>query len=801
MTLVELLTMIFALMLTLGAPLIVISLLCWHVYRKRQTHPPNAPRGDRTARCSETLALAGLSLSMLTLLALYRSYDGIPYPLTENAPATVRQEYWTMLGIWVGVIGCCLAIAWFYRTALAAWLLFGFFCIAGYFVNAGTVFSHHGNEDEIRETLVPLTVKIKGDVQGADVWFNGVHLGKTPLEADLDDVLSRIPNWNDSPPKEFQEFEHFLQNRHGVFRPLAWFHVNEPSRVGINDARTESRAIYARVELNGERLYSMSSHEVTGGSRIFGAITPCEIQLHVFLPKWRDDVDSLLLKAQLVDYEVDSEWYDAMATYADLGWNELRRRSAEDPGFDRAADAWATAKYDLDSVTNSTAAWAVVQRIQEEALQAGYYTDSLAGRALELVVPKLDRQFVVDHAERRLRSLRTQPGGSLRYGTVNDRFHFGTYDDGSWQRGPLTPADVVLAHAVWRLDVAYDQEDDAVDNPIERRIVPVLLRLGNGRGTPFSAAEGLGGSIFERFVLRHNWRSKPDDSTDFNDKLRIATVEVNRWLAVAARMTSPAGTKFRQEHPYEVLRLAEEVMQDGMEFQHSFGDSINFLFIDQGTDGLASQFWPRFQQLATRESHNASQASHVRWSYLVRQQPYCDVDDFVASYRPYGDERCPKQVLTQLDPEFQYEVLMALLHEADDLVSESKSGTSSHGIRDANRNDFAEMARMVPCEASAVMMMAWLSESPGDEARRVERIRRAGDASQLSDHHLQALADAGEPRFRELALASIQRQPTRERRAILRRLEEDNDPEVRDQAKVVRDHLESIRHSPLPRRQ
>lgn len=791
--------------LFVGVPLTFICFVVWQVRRKRRSLPKGAPRGDATASRAEAIALGGLCLSMFTLLALYRRYDGAPYALSDIAPQSARQEYWLVLGGWTLFIAAALAIAWFRRTFVSALSLFVFFCVAGYMVNAGVVFSHKGKEDDVRAQPLGLIVKIKGDVVGADVWFNGVHIGKTPIETDLDEVLHKIPNWNDDRPEEFHDFKQFLSNEHGSFRPLAWFFVQPSKKVGFDEEREESRAIYARVELNGERLYANGHHSVMSGSRIFGKVQPCQVVMDVFVPRWLDDIEALADRARLSDYEVHREWIEAMASYAEAGWMKLRLQSVNEPEFNRVLDAWATELYGLDDVVDEASAWRVFERIRQEANESdNYHTDSPAGRALELLATKLNRDVIVDLAERRIRSFRQPPGWSLTHGFMIDRFHFGTYTDGSWKRAEITPADAVLAHAVWRLDVAFDLEHDSKDNPIEARIVPAMLRLNSTRGTHFDMTQALGGSIFERFALRHNWRKPAEQIEDYGEKLTLSDVEMNRWLHVGATLRSPAGADFRRQNRYQLIQLATKMVRDSFDFQHSWTtNSLDFLFLDVENDSenLAAAFWPTFKQHATRERHSWSQASTVRWKYLTRLQPYCQVQDFVASYTPYCDERCNKTELLILEPHLQLEVLTALVKEADRLINEAKPESSAYYIRQANRDDFAQMARRVSCEESAELLVKWLTEETEEQEQRISRTEQFIEHGQIPDLQLARLAQASDVRLRSLALAGIEQHPTPARRETLKRLEGDEEAQIKAQAALARAAIEAMRDEPLRHRE
>ncbi len=792
--------MLFMSLFTIGAvPIAVVGFLIWRSRRRSHFLPAEVPKPVRTASRAEAIALAGISMSLLVMLAFYRVYDGVPYALGDNAPASARLWYWQILGIWALIVVVGLALAWFRQTVIAAVLLTTFFCGAGFAVNEGLVFSYKNVAEEIRDIKAPLTVTIKGDVIGADVWFNDEYIGKTPIEADLDEVLNSIPNW-EQPPKEFHDHDKFLRSRHGFFRPLAWFHVNTAKRVGLNDQRNQSRAIYARVELNRERLYAHGSHTVVDGSRIFGRVQPCKVTMDVFLPKWLDDVDELLNRARLVDYQVHADWLQAAKSYGPSVWEQLRQKSVEEPQFNRILDLWASQQYKLNSVADSESAWKVFERIRSEAdSNRSYKTSGPTGRAMDLLVPKLDVDQLLDLAEDRIRSLRSAPAFSLYHGFMVDRFHFGTFAQ-SWDgTGPLTAGDVALAHAVWRVEILLDEKYPHSDNGIEERIVPALIRLSSKNGMTFNIAGALGGSVYEKFVLRHNWRATVHE-TDYQDKINITPIEVNRWLHTAAWMRSEAGHQFRQKNSGLLLHLAKEIVREGHGFQHSWSSNdLDFLFLDAKTDpnNLAVQFWPTFHRFATPERHAWSEASGVRWKYLVRMQPHCTADQFITAYRPYCDERCNKDELRQLEPKLQFKVLSGLAQESKRLTDEAKSGTSSYQIRNANHQDFVNMMHQVPCEESAAALMAWMD---GTKNGRSNGAPPFPDANRLPIQQLRAVVKSESAALRRLVLPAVERRPTPDRRALLQTLSNDSDASLRSDARQLLQRFKDMLAAKLPRR-
>ena len=791
----------------LVAPIVYLT---WLAMRKRRSLPRPIPGPSRTARACETIALGGMSVSLLTMLLMYRAYLGSAYALSEAAPAGARIEFWALLALWSAVIAGSLLLASLRSTLLACIALIVFFSGAGYAVNSGGVLSYKRHVEAIRATPIPIDIHLAGEVEGADVWLNGVYVGKTPIHADMDELLAQVPDLEQA-PNEWRDFDKMY--RHGknrLLRPLARFPLLPPTRVTSDDERVEHRYIYARVELNGQRMYSEGSHSAIQGSRLFGQIRPCYVLLEMVLPRWEEHVDLLVQQARLNDYQVDAEWIETAESYADRVWKAIGYELEREPEFGQVLDAWASHRYELDGVDDHASAFAVLQRIAAEAdARSGYHTNSVAGRAVELVLPRVDPESLVGLALDRIGAYRFPPiwGSTTSYRTNSGRFHFGTYPPRQWHSRDSTAGDFVWAQAIYQLDVLLDRGDESRDNLVEQKVTPALLRLSPQRGgQTFRLAEGLGGSWYDRVACPARRRT-PHWSLRDEDTVYVSNVEVNQELYRAAGMESTAGRQFRKDYARDILEMTEKIVRDGFDFQNIWSpNTIDYLFVEVGetADNLAVHFWPRFDQYATRERHCWDGAAEMRWHYLARMQPHCTPEMFADVYRRYCDYRViqgsDSAALPLLEPDLRFNVAEALVEEAKERLAEAKPGTNNYGIRQANLDDFTRLALQVPCEASARRLVEWLEEESPDHKRRIERVTLRRDRDELSICHLRALAKAENSDLRQLVLSAIRARPTSDRRAVLRTLLKDQDDGVRSDAEGLRAELDALRRQPVPRR-
>ena len=407
--------------------------------------------------------------------------------------------------------------------------------------------------------------------------------------------------------------------------------------------------------------------------------------------EWEAGIERLLDQARLEGYQPPPEWYDAFLSYEAWGWDRLHAASKLEPKLLRLADACANHVYHIDQVHTSAQAWTTLMQIRDEAVaNRNYASNSYQGRAVDLLVPKLDPNQltfalvkILDNGSFPLSRHRLSPSGT---------------DDWLWQRRPrgssAHPPEVLaiqpLFQAAWQLDRTSNKHRPDQSNIVEDRVTPALLRhiLRDPLFIP-RYVEVLGGPAYEQFLIRHDWKTGPDEFVEVNqnqpsvrwlveifshldsdakshfDSARtvgVGNAKVNRWFYQLMYQDSPGGRQFCRDHRERLLQIAVRSFEPvprkkaGTETErlaqmvrtailsnaraprrHATPAHLDFLFLDQAftTDGksLAMEFWPYFdRKLATTPEIRSASILRARWNYLARMWPESTVEMFVAAY-------------------------------------------------------------------------------------------------------------------------------------------------------------------------
>ena len=518
--------------------------------------------------------------------------------------------------------------------------------------------------------------------------------------------------------------------------------------------------------------------------------------------------------ARLNDYAPGSEWFEAMETYRSDGWIALRRAMDKEPGLAQVLDRWATWRYGLEQVTDTKAAWTVFERIRQEADQQQYYlTADIAGRAVELLTPKLDPDQLVRLARSIVRSTRLYSWSSWQ---MNSRGQFGMnaspwglptgaeeyvtgYMAGGRGEQRLAPGDYAVAHAVWMLAQELEAQDDTQPNIVERELVPPFLARHYHNLVLLRLAAQIGGPALDQYLLRQNWQAAPED-LPWGEKDRPNAVgEVNGWLYLLANLRSPTGRQFRQDNQPRLMEMADRLTQHM--FSWSWDRSLQFLFLDleAGPSSLARRYWPRFQEAATREKHDALS---LQYQYLLRMEPLSTVDMYVQCWKESrGDpgqfdealDNFTKSSVPYHKRERIYEALADYI-EGDVRNVEAAYEPNEQKLRRDLLGHLGEKLRPITDEARArdlfieiqagspkylpANVAAWLTHSaPGHPLVRL-------------------LANAKEPSLRLLVMGALREYPTPANRAILQKLLQDNDEQVRTAAQAVAAALTTLKETP-----
>jgi hypothetical protein len=612
---------------------VLIVLLCvvlWVALRRLllrgqarpEFNPANAPAPDWTSRVAESVVLACAAAVVLVLLAATPCGNGMLANLDALRPA-LANVYIAAFAITAAVCVAGIITALLWRTW--AGVVIVSLALLGY----NTVLDGQGQflirmaPEGAALPVDHLIIRVDGDVAGVDVWVNGVPLGKTPIVMTIEEFLAKVPKW-EKPPEGFGKPQAGPGPRQGP----EWVRFRLPSYVARYDgmaavwARPEED-YYAKAQLDSEWAVSTGSSGGGGGGGRYRQVY--NLSLGAAFPKRTERIEHLVADARERGSAVGPEWFESMEAFRPQGWTMLRNAADKDPKLMAVVDAWAARRYGLDKATTPDAAWEAFERILAEADQCrAYATNSLAGRAVELLVPRLDPDRLVRWAEGILRSGAVRGDRGYSYGQAHGRGQFSTMADERYGKGGgLAPSVCAVAHAVWRLSESLG---DRPPNLVQERIVPAMLREAPGDDLAIELAVRLGGPEIERFLLRHDWRRTvewPDASAHY-----VFGRSVNKWMYYLSQLPGPAGRRFRQENAAAIMDMADTLIE-----VPSHLDNCGFLFLDldMGKDSLAARYWPRFRAKAAAITNPEPLESCLK--YLVRMGPAATTEMFVEVWR------------------------------------------------------------------------------------------------------------------------------------------------------------------------
>ncbi len=551
--------------------------------------PSPAPSASRTARIVEAIVLAVAAAIIIAIAATSRSTGGKLLMLDELRPAYATANVIMFICAVAGAV-IAVGITLLGRTVIGtismAVVLIGY----GLVLNGGSYAGSWFLPKHMVEPIVEYTIDISGtNVEGAELWVNGAYLGKTPYTTTLDEFEAEVPYWPE-PPEDYETDKAEIQRYRprGTSTPIRrrWIKFglpNPPSRPGPGRGGRLSekrKAYYARVRYAGEWGLAGGGHGSSGGGGRLNS------HFDVIFPERRKRLDALLDKARLAGYRVGPEWFQAIETYNEDGWIALRKAADDEPRMMDVLDAWARWRYGLDKVTDAGMAWQTFERICAQAdVHRQYLTSSVAGRAVELLVPKLPQGRLLDKAIDLIRGTgsfgyfnwemngRLQFGYSQRPGGVHlgsSGTVFGGFSGGRAGAPQFPMSGFPVAHAVWML---YESQPGI----IQRRIVPEIVRWQYKARiiAPMLIAAYLGGPPIDQFLLRQNWRAE-SRQLDWEEQLHMSGQEANKWLYLLACLNDEVGREFRRRHAASIMDLADKFYEDGFT---GWNADIGFVFM------------------------------------------------------------------------------------------------------------------------------------------------------------------------------------------------------------------------------
>jgi len=752
--------------------------------------PADASPPALACRLAEAVILAAAGTVVLVMTATNRSTGGLLLRLGQVSPAVAKAHLIVFVCAAVGTLAA--VVLTLRQTAAGVLLTAAVLCLYGWLLNGPWPMLDHLASSKPVEPVTKYTIALEHDITGAGLWVNNVYLGKTPVETTLDAFHAKVPPWAEPPPEHRDRSDAVRLTEHGLhgestsFRHR-WMRFPVPSfRDGHRGrARSDPERLghyYARVKRDGEWGGGRGAGAGSSGGRY---TRTGHTTLRVCFPTRLRRIETLLDKARLCDYAIDAGWARAMDTYGKQAWLMAREACEQEPRLRSVLNAWAAWRYGLGEATDAPAAWSALQRVASEADERRYYsTASIAGRAVELLSPKLDPKQLVTEVMAALKRYQSWPNAITIEHQYGQR-QFSVLTGGERTPGAAPASVAALAHAIWLVDRRLDESRSSEPNVIERNIAPALIRRMH-RTDALKAACILGGPGIETFLFRSDWRTEPDLSSRLGLPLGGGP-PVNRWLYLLAHLPTPAGSQFRRKHEQKLMALADRLQHTC----HEGLDLCGFLFLDldRSSDSLAARYWPRYEALTTRLAGGSLAA---QWRYLVKMEPVSTVEMYLEIWRGFSHGHTWYETgLRELDAlatDKRQAVIDGLMHEVHEteVIPKGWRGSVSSWQDYIIRHLMHHASDEHVAEETLVRLQADpSSQNPRRIALWLEHTR--------PDHPLVAmLAEEPDHRLRLLVMGALKSHPTPANRAIMRQLLTDPAPEVKAAAQDVEAALREL---------
>jgi hypothetical protein len=834
-------------MLLLSAAILVAPI--FHVARNgRQWTPAGATRRN-SVRAIETLQFA---IGLIVLGVMWTFGQNFTWPPAAMAETVESIRSLNMQVLVTGAVMGLVALFVTWRFSTVRGML-GLVLIGGITLTAfNTIIRSERREEDNRNWQrssssgsatsrptkppnTPIRFELMDQLPGADVWVNGVNLGKTPIEISARELLSKVPEWpsyslerkavyEDSPGNKWTDSTGKTYSRWG------WCPLH------IQPYIAHSSELYFRVDFGGVPGYSEKAERER-----FRTGTPDEsyvVKLDTVFPQWDHEIETLLDRARLQDYSIDETWKTAFQSYGEFGKRALEVSRVKEPRMVGLKDIDPALTAMLRDVNDSTSAWRLLMKIEDEARRTRSYDSGNAnGLAVDQIVPLLDPQQLIDHALELLRTTKNpDPSGYRRW----PEGRFATYEDGGSkprEEAALFP----VAQAIWRLDQALDSQlapastgdaansrvdletilgtriypgmSDAVeasnDNIVEQLLTPELLRMSYDAPNRLRYAEVLGGSVYEAFLLRNDWQTPATDPFGA-DRIGDRSNYVNKWSVRLMRLRSPLGAEFRRQQQSNLLEIARRGLTSSSLSPQLFSGDLDFLFFDREYSkdhpSLAMQFWREVKAVTADDS--VHQSLQIRWDYLGRLWPestpsmFIDVVDDAFRNSDYVHF---VELPSSMPVRDQYQVLMAVLADRQKRVSELArvSGDDNNYMMPRQKhlsliNSVREMLYRLHCEEAAAQLLADMKAEPDHSWHR--NLANFLKYDTTHEDLIRLIATGDDIKLQRDVLPTIQNHPIPERVKLLDVLLKSTDETIRTEAEAVRAYLEKLRTQPLPPR-
>ena len=132
------------------------------------------------------------------------------------------------LGVLIGVL-----MALFYRTSTGVIVAAGILCVYGVVLNGPEDYPRAAGAGPTRSSLTFMLAT--PDVEGAELYVNGVHLGTLPYETTYDEFHRKVPFWENEP------------NELKVANLRSWLHVPVRWHPGSSEPSTKLYPPWAEI--------------------------------------------------------------------------------------------------------------------------------------------------------------------------------------------------------------------------------------------------------------------------------------------------------------------------------------------------------------------------------------------------------------------------------------------------------------------------------------------------------------------------------------------------------------------------
>ena len=815
--------------------------------------PASTPRGNRTSRITEAIILSCATIVSIIWSLLLE----LPEFFAKASDDVIRIHIIFIAAICiVAVLGIITTLLWRTSVAFAVVVVTCFFSFL-FGVRAFDPIRLFGLDPASAQT-VEYTFNVNNDLAGVDLWVNDVYLGKIPVKTTLNEFLEKVPYWPEPPegisdkvrketidyryeggsnysertrwikfiiPEMPTEFTYELAERKWNESLRDYSERERQQLRGIRLARprrddpTEAqRTYYARIQFGDAIGYGhCSSSKGLNSSRGGGRITysgHCDLQAHFPLREKR--IEKLLDIARLAKYEVDHTWFEAMESYGDGGWQAVRKAAYFDwlsttkqyyashlepilseTGMLRVMDEWASWHYELNKVKDKNDAWRTFQKICKEAdTQSFYSNDSLTSRAVELLLPKINKEQFVKWA---LGKVKSRAFHSFAWNNLWNNNLFETNFSGDDYPGTKV-SDYVAAHGIFLTDKFLDEQNVNSYNIIEQQITKAILAWqGPVDHASFLFAVALDGPDLEPYLRKCYLASKRGDKRFRNSFSSSDLDDINLWLYLLAHLSGPQVREFRDKYISDFADMTLKLAQERNSFAFNRFDYLA-LDTDMGSESLGAQLWPRYKQIRESGTDEIGHGILSRlWRYLLLIEPVMPAKIYIQCWRDnvdrYGNFRNALDLLDILPPEKRRLVIEGLMDEVRERPENLKQrnsdepdpGQASWILRRLER-DLVQLSE----QEFAEFLMQEL-KNPGGRGRKLNWIEK------MRPGHIVAemMAKSMDINLRSISVRLLRKHPTPQRFALLKILAEDSDSAFRQTAELAVSELKTLGQMPV----